>query len=36
LMSFAAPWSLFREMEGNVDGSFLQGHTWEELLTGKE
>jgi uncharacterized protein (DUF169 family) len=32
LLSFAAPWQLFLEMEGNVEGSFLQGHTWQELM----
>jgi uncharacterized protein (DUF169 family) len=36
LMSFAAPWELFREMEANVEGSFLQGHTWQELLADKD
>jgi len=36
LVSFAAPWPLFRKMEGNVPGSFLERHTWQELrkLTG--
>ncbi|MBE0599158.1 MAG: DUF169 domain-containing protein [Desulfuromonadales bacterium] len=35
LLSFAAPWSLFQEMEENVDGSFLQGDTWQALLAAK-
>ncbi|MFA5516010.1 MAG: DUF169 domain-containing protein [Desulfuromonadales bacterium] len=32
LMSFAAPWKLFQEMETNVEGSFLQGPAWRELM----
>jgi hypothetical protein len=32
LLSFAIPFALFREMEANVAGSFLQRHTWQELL----
>ncbi len=35
LLSFAMPFALFREMETNVEGSFLQRHTWRELLTAK-
>jgi uncharacterized protein (DUF169 family) len=35
LLSFAMPFSLFREMEANVEGSFLQRHTWQELLAAK-
>jgi len=31
-MTFAAPYALFREMEGNVPGSFLERETWRELL----
>jgi len=31
VMSFAMPWSLFQEMEANVDGSFLQRATWRHL-----
>jgi len=36
LLSFAMPFSLFREMEANVEGSFLQRHTWQELLAAKQ
>jgi len=32
LMSFAAPVAMFREMEANVPGSFLQRNTWKELM----
>ena len=32
LMSFAAPLGLFREMEDNVAGSFLERPTWKSLL----
>lgn len=32
LMTFAAPFSLFEEMEHNVPGSFLERHTWQSLL----
>ena len=35
LLSFAMPFTLFREMEANVEGSFLQRHTWQELLAAK-
>ena len=31
-LTFAMPWQLFVEMENNVDGSFLQRHTWQSLL----
>jgi uncharacterized protein (DUF169 family) len=31
LLSFAVPWALFQEMEGNVAGSFLQRRTWRQL-----
>lgn len=31
VMSFAVPLSLFREMESNVEGSFLQQATWRQL-----
>ncbi|MEZ4551676.1 MAG: DUF169 domain-containing protein [Desulfobacterales bacterium] len=30
-LSFAMPWSLFLEMEDNVEGSFLQRPTWISL-----
>jgi hypothetical protein len=35
LLSFAMPFNLFQEMEENVEGSFLQRHTWQELLAAK-
>lgn len=35
LLSFAMPFALFKEMEANVEGSFLQRHTWQELLKAK-
>jgi uncharacterized protein (DUF169 family) len=31
LFSFAFPWKMFLEMEGNVEGSFLQRRTWKVL-----
>ncbi len=31
LFSFAIPWRLFLEMEGDVEGSFLQRRTWKAL-----
>jgi uncharacterized protein (DUF169 family) len=36
LLSFAAPLPLFEEMEADVEGSFLERHTWQSLLEGKE
>ncbi|MBU2054033.1 MAG: DUF169 domain-containing protein [Proteobacteria bacterium] len=36
LLTFAMPFSLFKEMEANVEGSFLQRHTWRELLAAKK
>jgi uncharacterized protein (DUF169 family) len=30
-LSFAMPWKMFLEMEGHVEGSFLQKHTWRSL-----
>ncbi len=32
ILSFAAPYALFREMEDNVDGSFLRRDTWAEVM----
>lgn len=32
VMSFAMPLALFREMEGNLEGSFLEGDTWKQLM----
>lgn len=32
LLSFAMPFALFEEMEANVKGSFLQRHTWKNLI----
>ena len=31
-LSFAMPWKMFLEMEGKVEGSFLERHTWQSLL----
>jgi len=31
LLSFAVPLKLFLKMEGNVEGSFLERHSWKEL-----
>ncbi|HDQ04426.1 MAG TPA: hypothetical protein ENN23_07690, partial [Deltaproteobacteria bacterium] len=31
-MTFAAPYALFKEMEENVSGSFLERHTWKSLI----
>jgi uncharacterized protein (DUF169 family) len=31
LLAFTAPWALFLEMEGNVEGSFLQKESWAAL-----
>lgn len=31
-MSFAVPYALFQEMEGNVAGSFLERPTWKHLM----
>ena len=31
-LSFTAPWSLFREMQGNVAGSFLETDDWTQLM----
>lgn len=36
LMTFTAPWKLFRDMEDNVEGSFLERGTWKKLAEGKE
>ena len=33
LMTFAAPFALFEEMEKNVSGSFLERHAWQSLLS---
>ena len=35
MMSFAAPYSLFLEMETNVEGSFLERPTWRTLIGNK-
>ena len=35
-MTFAAPYTLFEEMEQNVPGSFLERHTWQSLLSEKK
>ena len=31
VLSFAVPWEMFKEMEDNVEGSFLQKETWRSL-----
>ena len=31
ILSFTVPWKMFQEMEGNVQGSFLQKEQWLEL-----
>ena len=35
LMSFAVPLSLYQEMEQNVPGSFLERHSWRDLVEGQ-
>ena len=35
VMSMSLPWKMFVEMEENVPGSFLERHTWGELLKTK-
>jgi hypothetical protein len=35
LMTFAVPLAMFKEMEGNVAGSFLERPTWQGLLKAK-
>ena len=35
LMTFAVPLKMFHEMEGNVEGSFLERPVWEKLAEGK-
>jgi len=32
ILSFAVPFKMFREMEGNVDGSFLRKKTWAAVI----
>jgi hypothetical protein len=32
VMSFAVPFTLFKEMEENVPGSFLERRSWKELM----
>jgi len=34
-MTFAAPFALFKEMEQNIPGSFLERHTWQSLISEK-
>jgi len=31
ILTFAVPYKMFLEMEGNVEGSFLERHTWRKL-----
>jgi hypothetical protein len=35
LMTFAVPLKMFKEMEDNVEGSFLERSVWEKLAEGK-
>jgi hypothetical protein len=35
LMTFTVPLAMFKEMESNVAGSFLERPTWQGLLSGK-
>ncbi|MDY6881889.1 MAG: DUF169 domain-containing protein [Desulfatiglans sp.] len=35
LMTFALPLAMFEEMEGNVEGSFLERPTWQSLVKNK-
>ena len=35
VMSLSIPWSMFLAMEQNVAGSFLERHTWHQLLKSK-
>ncbi len=34
-LSFGMPWEMFLEMEGSVEGSFLERHTWQSLQESK-
>ncbi|MFO7577256.1 MAG: DUF169 domain-containing protein [Pelovirga sp.] len=36
VMSMSLPWSMFLAMEEEVQGSFLQRHTWDKLLQSKK
>lgn len=33
VMTFTVPFSIFKEMEGNVEGSFLQEDTWQSFIS---
>ena len=33
VMTFTVPFTMFQEMEGNVEGSFLQEETWKALIS---
>ena len=35
-LTFTVPFALFKEMEQNVPGSFLERHTWQSLLSEKK
>ena len=35
LMTFAVPLKMFKEMEGNVGGSFIERSVWQKLAEGK-
>jgi uncharacterized protein (DUF169 family) len=32
-LTFAVPYNMFEELESNVEGSFLERHTWRELMS---
>ncbi|MDB4444429.1 DUF169 domain-containing protein, partial [bacterium] len=32
LLTFALPFKMFEHMETNVSGSFLERHTWKDLM----
>lgn len=36
LLSFTIPMSMFEEMEANVEGSFLERHSWKDLMSDRE
>lgn len=36
VMSMSIPWKMFLTMEENVEGSFLERHTWNQLLRTKQ
>lgn len=36
VMTMSIPWKMFLDMEENVEGSFLQRHTWSKMLETKD